>query len=175
MTASPTNPTPEKGAHEEADAPRVYSRRWMEPFFAAYRVLHTVSGACEAVDIHRSTFYEAKQRDEDFAIAWADISEEVVDALEAAAYERAVEGKIEKRYDLKGNLIEERRVYSDTLLIFLLKGKKPEVYRDRIDHRHSGAISNRPKKVDLSRLDLEEAEELKRLLTKTRDPEEVPS
>lgn len=30
--------------------------------------------------------------------------------------------------------------YSDTLLIFLLKGARPEVYRERADVRHSGKI-----------------------------------
>jgi hypothetical protein len=35
--------------------------------------------------------------------------------------------------------------YSDTLLIFLLKGARPEKYRERADVRHSG-------KIDVSKL-----------------------
>ena len=32
------------------------------------------------------------------------------------------------------------REYSDTLLIFQLKGRRPEKYRESVDHNHTGDI-----------------------------------
>lgn len=51
------------------------------------------------------------------------------DALEDEARRRAM-GVAEDVYDGKGNVVGTRMRYSDLLLMFLLKGLKPEKYRE---------------------------------------------
>ena len=51
---------------------------------------------------------------------------------------RAVEGVEEPVGWYKGEAGGVVRKYSDTLLIFLLKGRKPEMYRERYEHSGPG-------------------------------------
>lgn len=73
-----------------------------------------VAEACKAVGIGRRTAYDERQRNEEFAVAWADVLEESTEDLEQVAVRRAKDG-------------------SDTLMIFLLKARRPEVYRERYE------------------------------------------
>jgi hypothetical protein len=62
------------------------------------------------------------------------------DKIEAEAFRRAVEG-VEKPVGWhKGKPGGYVREYSDTLLIFLLKGLRPERYKERVEMR--GALAN---------------------------------
>lgn len=82
-------------------------------FLAAYVQCGSITATCEAVGIGRETFYRWKREDEVFQ-ALVDRAEQMAaDELEHVARERAKAG-------------------SDTLLIFLLKGLKPEKYGDSI-------------------------------------------
>lgn len=123
--------------------------------------------ACDATTIERSTAYDLRNTDEAFAADWLVALDEAADLLEAEARRRAYEGVQRLRFH-QGNVItvplvdvdgkpmldeKEQPImvpyieheYSDTLLIFLLKGARPEVYRERTDVRHSG-------KLDVSKL-----------------------
>lgn len=73
----------------------------------------TVTAACRAAGIDRTTWYWWRTHDKDFDIAVKEAEEAVADDLEQEAINRAKEGK------------------SDTLLIFLLKGLRPEKYKER--------------------------------------------
>ena len=84
-----------------------------EEFFAEWERTSTIAGACAGVGIARSTAYRRRDRDPEFAERWAEVDEKTIEELERVAYERAVEG-------------------SDRLIEFLLKAKRPDVYRDRI-------------------------------------------
>ena len=79
-----------------------------------------VAEACKAAGIGRRTAYDERQRDEQFALAWADVLEEATEELEQVAVRRAREG-------------------SDTLLIFLLKAHRPAKFRETIRQEHTGA------------------------------------
>lgn len=61
------------------------------------------------------------------------------DLLEDEAVRRAAEGVIEPVYQ-GGRLVGSKRVYSDTLLMFTLKGMKPEKYADRSKVTHDGSV-----------------------------------
>jgi hypothetical protein len=69
-----------------------------------------------------------------------------VQLLEDEAMGRAVEG-VEKPISVNGEL-KTIREYSDTLLIFLLKGAAPEKYRERYEHA-LGASSGGPPKIEI--------------------------
>ncbi|MBX6773030.1 MAG: hypothetical protein IRY83_14975 [Chloroflexi bacterium] len=55
-----------------------------------------------------------------------------MDALEAEAWRRAVDG-VERPVYQNGQRVGAVREYSDTLLIFLLKGGRPQKYRERYE------------------------------------------
>ena len=94
--------------------PDATPRPWCGAFLTALRNSCNVRASCQAAGIHRSTAYEARQRDPAFAAAWQDALEDAIEALEAHARAMALAG--------------------DTIMtIFLLKAHRPEVYRDRYE------------------------------------------
>lgn len=149
--------------------------RWEKGFLAALRDTGNVRAACEAAEVSRTVVYARRDVNQDFAQAWQDALEESADLLEQEARRRAYEGVRRLKFD-RGQLItipvrdaEGKPVldgdgkpvtepyveheYSDTLLIFLLKGIRPETYRERTDVRHSG-------KIDVSKLSDDELQSL---------------
>jgi hypothetical protein len=147
---------------------------WMPTFLEFLIEGGHVAGACRAANIGRSTAYRHRQKDEAFAVAWADAEEYSTERLEEEAYRRAHDGLVRNKYDKDGNLLQEELVYSDTLMIFLLKARRPDKYRERFDVNHSGRVDGDPMRPDLSKLDLDEARDLQRLLTKAK-PDPVPA
>lgn len=91
----------------------------------------SVTAACKAERIARSTYYEWRDDDPDFAAAADGAIEQGTDVLEDVARTRAVR-------------------QSDTLMIFLLKGRRPEKFKDRIDNRHTGP-DGEPLKIIIER------------------------
>ena len=59
------------------------------------------------------------------------------DRLEAEALRRAVDGVEETVYQA-GTPVGTTRKYSDSLLMFLLKARRPAVYRERVEHSGPG-------------------------------------
>ena len=82
-------------------------------FLAVYAQTGNLSEAAKAVEMHRNTHYRWLRTDEDYSAAYEAAQYQVGDTLEAEAIRRANAG-------------------SDTLLIFLLKGFKPDKYKERI-------------------------------------------
>jgi hypothetical protein len=82
-----------------------------EPFLAAFRRSGNVRAACEVAGVARQVVYRWRERDETFAEAWVEAKAEAIEVLEHEAHRRAMNS-------------------SDTLMIFLLKAAKPEVYRE---------------------------------------------
>jgi len=60
-------------------------------FLSAFAEAGSVATACRAAGIDRSTAYRERQRNEEFALAWADTEESATDMLEAEALRRAME------------------------------------------------------------------------------------
>lgn len=109
---------PSAGARRRANA----QRAWKDAFLQALQDTGTVVQACQAAGISRSAAYRARQEDEDFALRWHDVDETFVEILERTAYTRAING-------------------SDRLLEFLLKAKRPAVYRETsLNVHHSGQV-----------------------------------
>jgi len=87
----------------------------------------------------------------------------VHDALEDEAIRRAHDGTMKPVFH-GGKKVGEVREYSDKLLIFLLKGCKPEKYAVRRKFKHSGAVDHPGFR--------EPAEDLKRMLQDLMDEDE---
>lgn len=121
-----------------------YSQPWMAGFLAAFDEEGLVTRACRKVKVGRSTVYDARKTDLVFAAAWDETEEIVTERMEAEAMRRATDG-VERKVWHQGDEIGTERIYSDTLLIFMLKARRPEVYRDNVKIVHSGNVG-----VDLS-------------------------
>lgn len=96
-----------------------------------------VTRACKAVGISRTIAYEWRDASPEFAQAWDRFKAQGMEALEDEATRRAYEG-YDKAVTFQGQVTDTVREYSDTLLIFLLKGGKPEKYRERTELTGAG-------------------------------------
>lgn len=117
---------------------RTAKKDWAPAFIAALAGTGNVKEACAAVGVGRSTVYDRRLRDTEFAIAWVEAEDQSHDTLEREAWRRAAEG-VEEPVFQGGKQVGAIRKYSDTLLIFLLKARRPEKYRDNHRVEHTGA------------------------------------
>lgn len=118
---------------------------WRVSFLDALAVAGNVSEAARTAGVSRAFVYEERARDAGLAAAWDDALDQAADVMEREALRRAVEGWEEPVFGSVGQgmgsgEIGTVRKYSDTLLIFLLKGARPEKYRERTDVQHGGTI-----------------------------------
>lgn len=129
---------------------------WQGAFLAALGDSGNVRGACERAKVGRSTVYDRRKTDDDFRAAWDDALQNAADVLEAEAMRRAVFG-VQEPVFYKGKVVGHVQRYSDVLLIFLLKGIRPEKYRDfyKVEHtgRDGGPIQIDARQILASRLD----------------------
>lgn len=110
-----------------------------------------VSDACEAAKLGRQTAYEWRQDSESFRAEWDAVVDKHMDALENEIYRRAFEG-VDKGVYYQGELVQTEKVYSDTLAMFILKGHRPEKYRENIK-QEIGGIGGGPVKIEVEFVD----------------------
>ena len=121
-------------------------------FLEALEYNGNVTEAVKAARIDsRKTVYNWREKYPDFAEDWESAYQSAVDRLEQEAWRRATEGT-EKPVYQNGQLVGHIQQYSDTLLIFLMKGHNPERYKDRQTVEHSGGIEVTDAKDRLGKL-----------------------
>lgn len=108
-------------------------------FLAAYAEVGNVTRAAELAKVPRSMHYEW-MKDPEYAEAFQAAEQQACDRLEQEARRRALEG-VEEPVFHRGEQCGVVRKYSDTLLIFLLKGAMPEKYKDRHAHDVNANVS----------------------------------
>ncbi|MFN2578216.1 MAG: hypothetical protein ABR607_11055 [Pyrinomonadaceae bacterium] len=86
-------------------------RRWQKAFLAGLEQTGSVTDAAKAAKIGRSAVYQHRYSDPAFARLWDEAIEKACDLLEDEARRRAFKG-------------------SDVLLMFLLKGRRPQIWRE---------------------------------------------
>jgi hypothetical protein len=130
-------------------------------FLAALAETGNVRQACRSIGRCPATIYKYRQKDPAFAAQWDETMALAMDTvLEAEAIRRAVDG-VEKPVYHQGQVVGTVREYSDTLLIFLLKGWKSDRYRERREVFHRGAVALLQKFEQIGAMD---ADELQRFL-----------
>lgn len=102
-------------------------------FLKAFVEVGVITAAAEAAGIERTTHYQWLREDPDYPAKFQTAVESANDSLEQEAIKRGKEGWDEPVYQ-GGKLVGHIRKRSDTLLIFMLKGNKPEKHRERIEH-----------------------------------------
>jgi len=115
--APKSKPSKGKASSQDIDFTKftLKKRRFLQRFAQCGTITH----AARYAGVSRPTIYAwRREEDGEFSKAFDDAQEMACDALEVEARKRAVKG------------------HSDTLLIFLLKGARPDKYKDRavIDH-----------------------------------------
>lgn len=103
---------------------------WRPVFLAELAKEGTVYAACKNAGIGRTTAYDERHRNTEFATAWNDVEATVTDKLERRAVELALAG-------------------DGHLLMHLLKARRREVYGDasRVEVQHTGRIEIAPVEV----------------------------
>ena len=107
-----------------------------------------MSESALAVGIDRGSHYDWIHGDPDYAVAFDYAQRCASRMLEDVAKSRAVDGVVRKKFGKDGEPIIDpetglqyvEREYSDTLLIFLLKGNNPEKFRERHEVKHGGEV-----------------------------------
>lgn len=138
---------------EQLRTPKRKKRPWEKAFLAALSDTGNVRAACRAAEVGRTTVYDGLSRWPDFAADFRRAEAEAADLLELEARRRAHDGVDEPviyRGELTGVWVSPSgetvsegtpgarqipltvKKYSDTLLIFLLKGALPKKYRDNM-------------------------------------------
>lgn len=111
-------------------------------FLVAFAETGNVTRAAEVAKQDRTNHYRWMKDDPDYVEAFKSADLSAGDRLEQEARRRAVEGVTEPVYH-KGGVVGEVQKYSDTLLIFLLKGAKPDKYADRQQIQSNTEVVNR--------------------------------
>jgi len=131
-------------------------------FMKAYSLVGSVTKACEVAEHARSRHYQLLKENKDYRDAFAEARNRLADVLEAVVIQRAVEGYLEPVY-YKGKPCGAVRRFSDGNAQFMLRGLRPDVYRERSD-------VNVKAEVDLKfKGELAELLDVYRQLTKTAE------
>jgi hypothetical protein len=88
-------------------------KRSLDKFISELEDGSSVTEACQVVHIGRRTAYDYRSSDPDFAARWDAAIEKGTDELEKVAIKRAKEG-------------------SDSLLMFLLRGRRRSIYGEKV-------------------------------------------
>jgi hypothetical protein len=99
-------------------------------FLLAFAETGQLRRACRAAHIDPCMHYYWMRTDELYVQAFEQADVIAAQSLEEEAIRRARDGVVRTVYR-NGEVVGEERVYSDTLLIFLLKGAMPDKYGDK--------------------------------------------
>jgi hypothetical protein len=101
-----------------------------------------VSRTCRLLGVSARAAYNQREKDTKFAIEWDKAIKIGVNVgLVSEAHRRAHSGVPEPIFH-QGKLIGFKKVYSDALLMFLIKKHDPS-YREKIDYNFSGEVSHK--------------------------------
>jgi hypothetical protein len=110
-------------------------------FLEALQNTANVSASCQIAGLPRSCVYDWRDADPEFAADWAAAVELGCDALEDEAVRRGCDGWLKPVYH-QGKEIGAIQEYSDTLLIFMLKARRPAKFRDNYVVPQNGGNDN---------------------------------
>jgi hypothetical protein len=92
----------------------------------------SIAAAARLAGYGRRSIYEWRAQDAEFAAACEEALECGTDLLEDEALRRAKDGIDEPKF-YEGDVCGHVRRYSDTLMIFLLKARRPGKYKERAE------------------------------------------
>lgn len=161
------------------DGLRANQRRFLKCFAQCGTVAH----AAKAAKVEKGCHGAWKKGDnaEIYLAAFEEAQQEAADNLEREAIRRAVEGVQVRKFHPKTGKQYYENHYSDTLLIFLMKGARPEKYKEAKSVVIKGGVGNsrvtnqineirqQYMEIDVSKLSLEEAEILMKAIGQAKE------
>ncbi len=129
-----------KAAKPEQKPKKRTNKQLQAAFLKAFMYCGNISLAADSAKIERGSHYRWMREDEDYPELFQLAKEQATGNMEDEAQRRAQIGCDEPVF-YQGKVCGHKKVYSDTLMIFLLKGLHPEKYRERVDNRLSGQVA----------------------------------
>ena len=114
----------------------VQSVRAKQAFLECYAQWANISHACKLSGVARQNIYEWQEHDPEFAAQFHRAEAAATERLEREAWRRAVEGSPYERTSYwHGEPVgtDHKIEYSDQLMMLLLRARKPETYREKVD------------------------------------------
>lgn len=133
-----------------------WTKRKQAVFLDVVRSTGNVSAGARAAGVLRAQVYSHRRKDKAFRAAWDSALQGALDDLEGALRRRAVDG-VEKAVYYGGKKCGASVSYSDNLGMFLLRGRRKDVFGDG---KSTAAIS------DISEANLANTSPRERLLAK---------
>lgn len=99
-------------------------------FLAAFIKSGSITKAAKDTGVDRCVHYAWLEEVKGYREAFEAAKDQAAQTLEDEATRRAVEGVTQVEY-YQGKPVGAKRVYSDALMMFLLRGLRPEKYRER--------------------------------------------
>lgn len=113
-------------------------------FCRAYAQRGIIREGTTAAGVSRRTYLRWRKEDEAFNEACMEAKQMAADVIEEEAHRRAIDG-FDRPVIYQGEITDTYKDYSDSLLTMLMKGNKPEKYKERTEH--SGSVG-RPMTLD---------------------------
>lgn len=110
--------------------------RTKHAFLECYSQWANISFACEVAGIARSLVYYWQEHDPEFLIAFKQAGDKATERLEKEAWRRATEGTPYERTSYwHGEPVgTDRKIeFSDNLMMLLLRARRPDLYREKVD------------------------------------------
>ena len=120
-------------------APYKITPKRQQTFLDVLSETGNITEACKAIKVSRMSLYRFRKKNKKFAEAWEEAEYRGVDALIEEARRRAHDG-VDEPHFYQDQIVGYVRKYSDTLLIFLIKAKRPE-YRDTYQMNMDGTLT----------------------------------
>ena len=111
---------------------------WRGVFIERLKATGNVTLAAAGAGVTRQNVYQTRSRNKTFRRQWDEALEQAVDLLAGEARRRATGMKRDVWY--AGEKVGEENVYSDALLMFLIRAHRPQLYRDNVKMKHSGGM-----------------------------------
>lgn len=164
MNAQRTNkkPGPERNrpkgvhtplSHSERQGVRRSEAQWAEAwerFFANLQTTCKVAKSCEFAGVSYMEMSRRRKADPEFEKRFQESYDAGAQALEDEAIRRAFEG-VEKPVFFQGVQCGSVQEYSDQLMIFLLKGARPEKFKDRTQNENTNFNFNLANRLDAAK------------------------
>jgi hypothetical protein len=120
---------------------RARSHRWPKRFLEVFRQTGIVRAAAEAAGVDRTMAYKLRDKNPKFAAEWDKAILESTELLELHCLQRATQGETEEVWmnTKEGpKKVSTKKVKSDRLLEFMLRARKPQIYRDNVNAEITG-------------------------------------
>jgi len=114
----------------------VQTVRAKQAFLTSYAQWANISYACEQSGVARQNVYDWQEHDPDFSAAFHRAESAATERLEREAWRRATEGSPYTRTSYyRGEPVgtDHKIEYSDQLMMLLLRARKPDIYREKVD------------------------------------------